>query len=185
MTFKTVELRAQLIEQTKANINKVETFRTRPLEELNFKITHDKWSVLECIEHLNLYSHFYNPEIKNCIETKHSKSNTLFVSGLIGNYFVKTMLPKKKLNNMKTFKDKDPSGSNLDTKVLDKFICQQKELIELIENSKNCNLTKTKTAISISKFIKIRLGDTFRFIIAHNERHIIQAQNTLQLLNNK
>jgi hypothetical protein len=30
--------------------------------------------------------------------------------------------------------------------------------------------------------IKLKLGDTFRFFIAHEQRHFIQIQNTLQLL---
>ncbi|RXM56703.1 hypothetical protein BOQ60_25350, partial [Chryseobacterium sp. CH1] len=30
------------------------------------------------------------------------------------------------------------------------------------------DLEKTKTSISISKLIKLKLGDTFRFVIYHN-----------------
>ena len=43
--------------------------------------------------------------------------------------------------------------------------------------------TKTKTAISISKLMKLRLGDTFRFVTAHNERHLLQAENVLKDIN--
>jgi hypothetical protein len=28
--------------------------------------------------------------------------------------------------------------------------------------------------------IKLKLGDTFRFLIAHEQRHMIQARNTLK-----
>ena len=180
MKFKTEELIAELIEQTRININKVEKFREFSKKELNHKENIEKWSVLECIEHLNLYGDFYNPEIRKSIEKSHSKPSETFKSGIIGNYFVKTMLPKKKWNKMKTFKDKNPLGSSLSINVIDRFISQQKEFLELIEKSININLTKTKTAISISKLIKLRLGDTFRFIVAHNKRHIIQAENVLK-----
>ena len=81
---------------------------------------------------------------------------------------------------MKTLKVNNPLGSRLDKNTIDRFICQQKEYLELIETSKHINLTKTKTAISISKFIKLRLGDTFRFITAHNERHLLQADNVFK-----
>ena len=73
------------------------------------------------------------------------------------------------------------SGSSLDINVIDRFIIQQKVFLELIENSKKANLTKTKTAISISKLIKMRLGDTFRFIVAHNQRHLIQAESAIKI----
>lgn len=183
MKFKTEELIAELIDQTRININKVEKFRDLSENELNHKENIEKWSVLECLEHLNLYGEFYNTEIRRRIETSHSKTNAIFKSGVIGNYFVKTMLPKKKLNKMKTFKDKNPSGSSLDINVIDRFILQQKEFLKLIENSKNVNLNKTKIAISISKLIKMRLGDTFRFITAHNQRHLIQAENASKIAN--
>jgi len=180
MKFKKEKLIAELIERTRVNINRVEKFKGLSKEELNHKENSERWSVLECVEHLNLYGDFYNPEIKRSINAKHSIPNEEFHSGVIGNYFVNSMLPKKKLNKMKTFKDKDPSGSDLDIKVIDKFIGQQKDFIDLIDSSRNINLTKTKTAISISKLIQIRLGDTFRFILAHNERHLLQAENAIE-----
>lgn len=65
---------------------------------------------------------------------------------------------------MKTLKENNPLGSHLDKSVIDRFIDQQKDSLKLIDKSKNVNLSKTKTAISISKLIKLRLGDTFRFI---------------------
>jgi hypothetical protein len=46
----------------------------------------------------------------------------------------------------------------------------------LLDKAKNVSLGKTKTGISISKLIKLKLGDTFRFVIYHNIRHIEQAK---------
>jgi hypothetical protein len=45
-----------------------------------------------------------------------------------------------------------------------------------VVKAQKVDLTKVKTAISLSKFIKLRLGDTLRFLVYHNERHILQAQ---------
>ena len=179
MKITTRELIAELIEKTRININKAEGFRTRTEEELNFKETIDEWSILECIEHLNIYGDFYNPAIKESIENTNTTSTKIFKSGVIGNYFVNLISPKEKLNKMKTLKVNNPLGSHLEKNAIDRFIVQQKEFLELIEKSKNINLTKTKTTISISKLIKLRLGDTFRFTTAHNERHLLQAENIL------
>lgn len=181
MKIKTEELLAALTEKTRTSINRVEKFKEYSIKELNHKEGTEQWSALECIEHLNLYADYYNPEIKKSIEISRTKPSEVFKSGLIGNYFVKTMLPKEKLNKMKTFEDKNPSGSRLDKTVIDRFVSQQNEYLALIEKSKKINLTKTKTPISISKLIKLRLGDTFRFTTAHNERHIIQAENAMKL----
>lgn len=180
MKIITNELIMELLGKTNINIHKVGGFKKLTDKELNYKETIDKWSILECIEHLNIYGDFYNPEIKKCIKQTNTKSAKIFKSGIIGNYFVNLISPKEKLNKMKTLKVNNPIGSRLDRSVIDKFINQQKECLELIEQSKNINLTKTKTAISISKLIKLRLGDTFRFITAHNERHLLQAENILK-----
>jgi len=182
MKIKTKELVIKLIEETRIIINKAEKFKELSEKELNQKVTIESWSILECIEHLNLYGDFYNPEIKRSIEFNNTAPSEIFKSGIIGNYFVKTMLPKATLNKMKTFKDKNPLESKLNLIVIDRFI-KKKGYLELIEKAKDIDLTKTKTAISISKFIKIRLGDTFRFVVAHNKRHLLQAENLVKSFN--
>ena len=140
----------------------------------------DSWSILECLEHLNRYGDFYIPEINNSIHTSQKAKDNEFRSGLLGNYFAKSMLPKEKLNKMKTFKVMDPVGSNLDSSILKKFITQQNTLLELLEQAKTVSLIKNKTRVSISKWIKLRLGDTLRIVIYHNLRHIIQAEKVMK-----
>ena len=82
---------------------------------------------------------------------------------------------------MKTFKVMNPAGSKLDRKVLEKFIGQQKTTLELLEKAAMVSLTKTKTSISISSWIKLRLGDTLRVVIYHNQRHLVQAAKVMKL----
>jgi hypothetical protein len=55
-------------------------------------------------------------------------------------------------------------------------------MLKLLETASTKNLTKIKTAITLP-LLKFRLGDTFRFVIYHNERHIVQAQKVLKSLN--
>ncbi|MFM7022373.1 MAG: hypothetical protein ACKOXB_05295 [Flavobacteriales bacterium] len=59
---------------------------------------------------------------------------------------------------------------------------QQKQTLELLEAAGKVDLKKVKTSVSISKFIRLRLGDTFRFVIYHNQRHIAQAQKVLTFI---
>ena len=175
-----------LISQTKDNLNRAEAFKALPLEQLNWKAGVDRWSILECLEHLNRYGDFYLPEIKNRIQkARKAPTDSLFKSGLLGNYFAKSMLPKEQLNKMKTFSSMNPLGSKLDKKTITKFIHQQKQMLDLLNQARSINLTKTKTSISITKWIKLRLGDTFRVVIYHNQRHIVQANKVLELFRAK
>lgn len=179
MTIKSEQLIQDLIERTRININQAEKFNSLSTEKLNLRIQQESWSILECFEHLNLYGDFYIPEIKNRMESSKTHPKENFKSGVLGNYFAKSMLPKEKLNKMKTFKDKNPIGSGLDKRTIERFINQQEQLLNILDKSKEIDLNKTKTAISISKWIKLKLGDTFRVVIYHNDRHIVQATKIL------
>ena len=180
MALATEKLLQNLLEITRKNLNSVEQLKKQPIDFLNWKHNSESWSVLECIEHLNRYSDFYIPEITNKIRTSKYKSSEVFKSNWLGNYFSKSVSYNEDLNKMKTFKSMNPLNSELDIQTLNKFINQQHQIIELLDKSKKVNLDKTKTAISISKLIKLRLGDTFRVLIYHNERHIKQAEKTLE-----
>lgn len=178
--MKTEKLINDLIEITQENKKRVQLLNGQPIEKLKFKPNNESWSALECIEHLNRYGYFYIPEIQNRLEKSNYERSESFKSGCLGNYFAKSMLPKEKLNKMKTFKSMNPLNCSLDKSVLDTFINQQDEILKLLERASTTDLTKIKTSISISKWIKLRLGDTFKIVIYHNIRHILQAENTIR-----
>lgn len=180
MTTNAKTLTDDLTARTQQIIAQLETLQQEPLEALNRRAAPDAWSALECIEHLSLYGDFYLPEIENSIRQSRHKAEPVFKSGLLGNYFAMSMLPKEKLNKMKTFKDKNPIGSRLGKATIERFIEQQKKTLALLEQSKSVSLNRTKTAISISTWIKLKLGDTFRFVIYHNQRHMAQAFRALE-----
>ncbi|MFY7672737.1 DinB family protein [Tenacibaculum sp. MEBiC06402] len=170
---------------TERNLKFIEDFKNESLDNLNWRKSSESWSVLECIEHLNRYGDFYLPEISNKIKKSKHKSSRVFKSNWLGRYFSNAVSYKEDLNSMKTFKSMNPLHSNLNKETLEKFIDQQHQLFDLLDKSKTVNLDKTKTAISISKLIKLKLGDTFRVLIYHNERHVQQAKKVLELcLNN-
>ena len=173
-------LTLDLIETTRQNLNFTELLKKKTDIELNWKQNSESWSILECLEHLNLYGHFYITEIEKAILNSKNKSEEQFKSGILGNYFAKSMLPKQKLNKMKTFKDKNPINSKLDRKVIDEFINQQIKIIDLLNKSKGVSLNKNKVKITLTKWIKLKLGDTFRFVINHNVRHIKQIENNIK-----
>jgi hypothetical protein len=171
------KLMGELIEMTQQNMNDVQSFKELTDQQLNYKSNAESWSILECMEHLNRYGEFYIPEITRRLEQSKYPKSKKFKTGVLGNYFSKMMLPNEGMKKMKTFTEMNPLNSKLSRDVLSKFIHQQEVMLQLLNKAKNSNLTKIKTSISISKWIKLRLGDTFRVVIYHNLRHIVQAKN--------
>jgi hypothetical protein len=144
------------------------------------------WSAMQCLAHLNSYGDYYLPEIEKAIRNAkaHSQSGaSYFTPGRLGNYFTNMMnpgengLPAKK---MKAFKAYIPASEGNSDQVIATFIEQQEKLFTLIEAAKAIDLNKTKVPVSIAKFIKLKLGDVFMFLIAHNYRHVLQAERALQ-----
>jgi len=80
------------------------------------------------------------------------------------------MLPKEKLNKMKTFKDKNPLNVKLNKSVIEKFLDQQFKFLVLLDRSRNVSLNKVKIQTSISSLITPKLGDTFQFVINHTKK---------------
>jgi hypothetical protein len=145
----------------------------------------NKWSVAQCLEHLNSYGHYYLPAIETAIKQA-EKNNWLaeeqYVPGLLGNYFTNLMKPDtegKKMKKMSAPKNHTPTVELDSDKVLSEFIDQQERMIKLLERARKINLEKSKVPISIAKFIRLKLGDTFRFLIMHNYRHVVQAEKAL------
>ena len=173
-----------LLEQTRQIINQAENLKSFDLQTLTWKENETSWSILECLEHLNLYGNFYLPQIENKIKNSKTKTDMEFKSGMLGNYFAKNMLPKEKLNKMKTFKDKNPLNAKLDKTVIDQFINQQIKLLDLLNQSRNVSLNKVKIQTSISSIIKLKLGDTFLFFINHIIRHLNQIDRIQTAMKN-
>lgn len=178
----TTELLEELIEYTKHHIQFVNNLEGYSFDPLNNRLNNESWSVLECLQHLVMYGDFYLPEIETKIKSSKTQAVTDFKPGILGNYFAKSMLPKEKLNKMKTFKSMNPIYSDLDKTVIKSLQNQLQKMLILLEEAKKVNLNKIKTSVSISPLIKLKLGDTFRVVIYHNERHMQQSKNTLKTL---
>jgi hypothetical protein len=171
----------ELVVMVERAIQSTKEFEKLSEISLNYKKNAGEWSVFECLEHLNLYGEFYLPEIKkNLVESGSIHQNAVFKSGIIGNYFANLMKANKgQIKKMKTPKDKDPINSKLSFGTIVNFLKQLEKLKILLEASRKVDLTKAKTAISLTNFIKLRLGDTLRFVVYHIERHILQAKRNL------
>lgn len=141
-----------------------------------------KWSVAQVIEHLNTYGRYYLPLLEKSLSKAPMVTNDIYKPGWLGNYFTHSMLPKKGVvkNKMKAFKNHIPAPDIDSKKALDEFLNQEQRLLKLLDKSRSADIAKIRIPISIASFIKIKAGDTFRFIIAHHQRHFLQVANTLQ-----
>lgn len=175
-----VEFLNKLIERNSEFISKAKDLLNIDVSKLHYRNDENSWNILEVIEHLNLYAEHYLPEIEHKLAKAQKSQVKEFKKGILGAYFSKSMLPKDNLNKMKTFKDKNPIGKLLNSSVIEDFIKHQEKIIILLNISMLYDLEKIKIETSISRLIKINLGDTFMFYSNHIQRHFVQIENYLK-----
>jgi hypothetical protein len=141
-----------------------------------------KWSVAQVLEHLNSYSYYYLPAITHAMK-KNKTAKVYFKPGWLGNYFTRLMeagTDGQVKNKMKAPKAHRPGLQPDWLPVVNTFLAQQQQLLELLEQAKVKDIGSIRIPVSISRFIQLKLGDTFRFLVAHEERHFIQLRKALQ-----
>ena len=191
-TFNSNQLIDDLQQQTESFLNEaVQHWQMLPPAIMLHKEAPEKWSAAQCLMHLNSYGNYYLPAIAKAVDGALNKqwlSKSNFESSWIGNFFTELMMPKDAtgtVKKMKAPKNHTPLLNDNSDAAIATFIDQQERMLQLLEKARCVDLRKAKTAISISKLIKLPVGDTFRFLIAHNYRHVLQARRAILLITDK
>ena len=184
MKYLTASLLENLYEQTEQNITKaIAEWQQLPVDYLTAQPGENKWSAAQCLEHLNSYGRYYLPAMRQAISAAPaSEPKADFKSSWLGNYFYNLMLTDSKggvKKKMKAPKDHRPATNLNAAVVMSEFISQQEQLLHLITLAQGVDLERVKVPISLSKFIKLSLGDTLLFYVAHILRHVAQAERAM------
>jgi DinB family protein len=181
--FKSEDLLKELTQDIRRVKECAEFFAAADKNKLVYSPEKGKWSVVQVLEHLNAYNRHYLPAIEKQLSVVTHTTNAWFTSGFWGEKFTKMMKPKNVYeikNKMKTQKAYAfPNSLNVDT-VLKEFIAGQDKFLQLLELAKGKDIGGMHIPITLTSLIKLKLGDTFRFLVAHEQRHMIQARNTLK-----
>lgn len=86
---------------------------------------------------------------------------------------------------MKAVETMNPAGSELTPDVLTVFDEHLQRLFRDIEKGNAYPLDRMKVGVVFSRMIKIRMVDAMRFVVAHNQRHLEQAQRATEVARGK
>lgn len=169
-----------LIEKTNYCLLVAEQHAQLSDEQLTKSKDESSWNTLQCLEHLNRYGNFYLPEFERKLKAATLQKKDLdFKPGFWGKKFYQMLLPKDgKQVTMKTFKSKNPLKNEVSRAVLDEFIEQQHQFLNILESAKRINLNQNRCALTVP-ILKLNFGAALRFVIFHNVRHIEQAQRAI------
>jgi hypothetical protein len=183
--FNKKSLLASLHDRTELVRNNLQPFLRLSNEQLNYKIAPDKWSIAEVFEHLNITHRIYLDSINNIITHAPVNTKETFRSNWLGNWAYDKIMPRADgtVFKMRAPKFLHPASSHLNgTEVLENYMKELDEFDSILELSQYVDIKKIKIPFSFTKLLSLRLGDNLRFIVAHNERHLLQAQKVLQVM---
>jgi hypothetical protein len=176
------DLLEDLQTRTRNLILELQQIKKSDPELLMSKPAPGRWSVAQVLEHLNSYGKYYLPLIESRLKSNTTFHSDYFVPGFLGNYFTNSMLPKKGIvnNRMKSPADHVPGNDPDSHEMIEEFLTQEYLLLELLTASELVDLNLIRVPISITKLIKLKLGDVLSFLVAHHERHFVQIRNAIQ-----
>lgn len=184
MSITTKELLETSNSITRASIDSVQkSVRSMSENQLNWRPNPGIWSVNEILAHLNSYaSYYYEIFDQKIAKTKFRRSKEEFISSPLGRSAWKSMKLGNASNIKRKFKAPRSHNPTADPSLVhpdeaERFIKNQKELLLILEKASEVNLKKVKIPISISKMVRLRLGDALLFVCYHVERHMQQLKN--------
>lgn len=134
------------------------------------------WSIIQCMEHLNIFSAWYHPQIRReLVRRSAGPVSDTFQSSILGNYLISRVMPfggKK----YKAAKRHVPAQRLNAHSVIALFIYHQQELLRYLEKAESVDLDRTRISMSKIRCLKLKLGDMLQFLVLHNQRHLAQAR---------
>ena len=154
-------------------------------EQFNWKPAKKKWSIAECIGHLNITANVYFPLMKSAIKKGHAQK--VLGSEVTGNgtRFGRILLwglnPRRQLkipapSKFRPQQKKYPLGQTAD-----KFRGVQEEFVDLLKQSDGLNIGKIRHSTPIP-LTRITLDQAFNVLSTHEHRHLKQAEKIHHLM---
>jgi hypothetical protein len=173
-----------LVEELKDYFEQFENLKEDALElsapltdsQFNWRPSPNRWSISECLAHLNVLDGLDVPMITDAVERGRASGLTgkgPFRYGFLSRKFVRFSEPPAKLK-FKAPKIYQPPSNQPKNKVVAEFLAIHDQLMELILKSNGLDLARIKVGTPFPR-VKFSLGPRFAMLAAHDRRHLRQA----------
>jgi hypothetical protein len=161
-----------------------EAFSDLTTDELNWKPDAASWSIAQNVEHLIRINGSYFPVVEQIRKGKLNlplSAKIPFIVNVLGNFLLQAVDPVRK-KKMKTFPIWEPSKSDIEPAILEKFFHHQEQMKDFISNNRDLLEKGTVISSPANKFIVYKLEKAFEIIIQHEKRHLNQALEVKALI---
>jgi hypothetical protein len=139
--------------------------------------------VAQCFQHLIEINQSYFARFREIASSRYSpslKERIPLVPRLFGSLILKAVQPqsKRKFKSVARFQ---PTSSDLGGDIIARFKAHQAELVGLMKQTNRLNLRRIIITPPVVSYITYSLDDAYKIIVAHERRHMLQAQRVMEM----
>ena len=151
--------------------------------QFNWRPGEGRWSIAECLVHLNRAVSATLPAFDRAISEGRAKGRTAPGGGGPARYgwFSRWMIgsmeppPKRRMKTFPIFQV-PVGGTHAIVRVLPEFVAVRDQLAERVRQADGLDLRKNRTVSPVTRLLRMPLGAYLQFVITHDRRHLWQAR---------
>ena len=166
-----------LLTQIDVQISFGESLKEVDQSSLLYKENENKWNALECMQHMNQSMQVYTDQLAHIV-LQNGVEDTIKI-GWKGNFFAEGSRPKGEeiSYKMKTMKALEPNNAGDES--IDIYISLLGLIKSFITQNRDRSWTKGRVKTALGPLVKLNIAEAINFVLAHNERHILQAKKAM------
>jgi DinB superfamily len=146
-------------------------------DQFNWKPAPERWSIAQCLVHLNKVDWAYVRALDHGIEKARER-------GLVGGrrirynslerWFIRSLEPPPR-RRFRAPKTVVPTEDHPREEVLERYLSTKDSLLGLLRRADGLDICRAKINSPLLKILRLRIGAAFALIAAHDRRHLWQA----------
>jgi hypothetical protein len=177
--FSRTSLITELLDRTELLKANTKVFFRLTDEQLHHRPAPGKWNIAEIYGHLNLCMDASVRSILHRITKAPDTKGDEYVSSWLGDWAYSLIMPRPdgSVFRLKARKTRRPDMAKLDAREeLEGFQRHCDALDDILRHVAGKDLRGIRIPFLMPRLVRLQLGDVLRFLVAHGERHLLQAQ---------
>ena len=180
--FSRISLITELLDRTELLKANTQAFLRITDEQLVYRPGAGKWSIVEIYGHLNLSLDHYIRSILSRISLAPDSPSDVYRSGWLGDGVYEKIMPRPdgSVFRLKALKSLCLDAAGVDAREeLYRFQRHCDALDDILRHVATKDLRRISVPFVRPGLVCLRLGDMLRYLVAHGERHLLQAQRVM------
>lgn len=146
--------------------------------------TPGSWSAAECLSHLSISSQSFLEPLRNAIDSARAKGLTarkpprMDLLGRVLRWFLEPPIRQR----VKTAAPFVPKSVRAKAEAFGEFASLQSKLTDLLHETRGLDLNRMKIVSPFDRRIRYNVYSAFRILVAHERRHLWQAEQSIAAL---